>query len=65
MLNSLGVAAKPVLKTLSAAVKDRRVVPTVYYGRVSGYPSAEGRLVCGAVWVEDRPYGCPYVQTCI
>jgi hypothetical protein len=29
------------------------------------YPCAEGRLVLGAEWVEDRPYGCPYVQTYI
>ena len=29
------------------------------------YSSAESRLVWGAKWVEDRPYGCPYVQTCI
>jgi IS5 family transposase len=27
------------------------------------YPSGEGRLVCESVWVEDRPYGCLYVQT--
>jgi transposase len=29
------------------------------------YASGEGRLVLVTVWVEDRPYGCPYVQTCI
>ncbi len=29
------------------------------------YPFDEGHLVCDAVWVEDRPYGCPYVQTFI
>jgi cardiolipin synthase len=31
----LGVAAKPVLKTLTAAAKARNVVPTVYYGRLN------------------------------
>lgn len=36
MSHRLGVAAKPVLKALSAAVNARRIVPTVYYGRVSG-----------------------------
>ena len=29
------------------------------------YPSGEGRLVCDGVWVEDRPCGCPCIQTYI
>ena len=52
-------------KTRQAIVALETAAPGGMILVVCPYPSAEGRLVCGVVGVEDSTYGCPYVQTVI
>ena len=58
-------AACSQLRGPSVAAPGRHACRRIPCATGTAYPSAEGRLVCEAGWVEDRPYGCPYVQTCI